>query len=175
MPGAVDTKVEIYGLKNALKELNKVDKVLRREITKDYKRVTMSLIQDAESAIPMGIGVTQMRGMGRSWTPTKGSYQILPWPDTHQIKASINTKNIKEYAGQKVNLSTFVVKWTGGAAQVFDFADSGSLGAAMSSKYGSPSRVMWPAYEKNKTELDIEMGIIVDKVAAKMTQNLKVQ
>jgi hypothetical protein len=34
---------------------------------------------------------------------------------------------------------------------------------------------MWPAYEKNKTELDIEMGIIVDKVAAKMTQNLKVQ
>ena len=175
MSGTVETKVEIYGLKSALKELNKIDKVLRREITKDYKRVTMSLIQDAESAIPMGIGLTQMRGMGRAWTPTKGSYQILPWPDTHQIKASINTKNIKEYAGQKVNLSTFVVKWTGGAAQVFDFADSGAMGAALSSKYGSPSRVMWPAYEKNKTELDIEMGIIVEKVANKMSQNLKVQ
>jgi hypothetical protein len=175
MPGAVDTRVEVYGLKNALKELNKVDKVLRREITKDYKRVTMSLIDDAEAAIPMGIGITSIRGMGRAWTPSKGSYQILPWPDTHQIKATINTKNVKEYAGQKVNLSTFVVKWVGGAAQVFDWADSGSLGAALSSKYGSPSRVMWPAYEKNKTELDKEMEIIVKKVADGMTQNLKVQ
>jgi hypothetical protein len=172
MPGAVDTKVEIYGLKNALKELNKVDKVLRREITKDYKRVTLSLIQDAESAIPLNYPLS---GWARTWTPTKGSYQILPWPESHSIKASINTKNIKEFAGQKVNLSTFVVKWTGGAAQVFDFADSGAMGAALSSKYGSPSRVMWPAYEKNKTELDIEMGIIVDKVANKMSQNLKVQ
>jgi len=172
MPGAVDTRVEIYGLKNALKELNKVDKVLRREITKDYKRVTLSLIQDAESAIPLGYPLS---GWARRWTPTKGSYQILPWPESHSIKASINTKNIKEYAGQKVNLSTFVVKWTGGAASVFDFADSGAMGAALSSKYGSPSRVMWPAYEKNKTELDIEIGIIVDKVANKMSQNLKVQ
>jgi len=172
MPGAVDTKVEIYGLKNALKELNKVDKVLRREITKDYKRVTLSLIQDAESAIPLGYPLS---GWARRWTPTKGSYQILPWPESHNIKASINTKNIKEFAGKKVNLSTFVVKWTGGAASVFDFADSGAMGAALSSKYGSPSRVMWPAYEKNKTELDIEIGIIVDKVANKMSQNLKVQ
>jgi len=172
MPGAVDTKVEIYGLKNALKELNKVDKVLRREITKDYKRVTSSLIQDAESAIPLGLPLS---GWARRWTPTKGSYQILPWPESHSIKASINTKNIKEFAGQKVNLSTFVVKWTGGAASVFDFADSGAMGAALSSKYGSPSRVMWPAYEKNKTELDTQMGIIVDKVANKMSQNLRVQ
>jgi len=172
MPGAVDTKVEIYGLKNALKELNKVDKVLRREITKDYKRVTLSLIQDAEFAIPLGYPLS---GWARRWTPTKGSYQILPWPESHNIKASINTKNIKEFAGQKVNLSTFVVKWTGGAASVFDFADSGAMGAALSSKYGTPSRVMWKAYESNKTELDREMEIIVQKVATKMSMNLAAQ
>jgi hypothetical protein len=67
------------------------------------------------------------------------------------------------------------VKWTGGAAQVFDWASSGSLGAALSSKYGSPSRVMWPAYEKNKTEIDKEMEIIVKKVSDKLSQNLAVQ
>ena len=172
MAEGLDTKVEIYGLKNALKELNKVDKVLRREITKDYKRVTFSLIQDAESAIPLGLPLS---GWARRWTPTKGSYQILPWPESHSIKASINTKNIKEYAGQKVNLSTFVVKWTGGAASVFDFADSGAMGAALSSKYGAPSRVMWKAYESNKTALDREMEIIVQKVATKMSMNLAAQ
>ena len=172
MSGTVETKVEIYGLKNALKELNKVDKVLRREITKDYKRVTLSLIQDAESAIPLNYPLS---GWARRWTPTKGSYQILPWPESHSIKASINTKNIKEFAGQKVNLSTFVVKWAGGAASVFDFADSGAMGAALSNKYGSPSRVMWKAYESNKTELDREMEIIVQKVADKMSMNLAAQ
>lgn len=172
MSGTVETKVEIYGLKNALKELNKVDKVLRREITKDYKRVTMSLIQDAESAIPLGLPLS---GWARRWTPTKGSYQILPWPESHSIKASINTKNIKEFAGQKVNLSTFVIKWIGGAASVFDFADSGAMGAALSRKYGTPSRVMWKAYEANKTQLDLEMEIIVQKVADKMSRNLAAQ
>jgi hypothetical protein len=172
MSGTVETKVEIYGLKSALKELNKVDKVLRREITKDYKRVTMSLIQDAESAIPLGLPLS---GFGRTWTPTKGSYQILPWPESHNIKASINTKNIKEYAGQKVNLSTFVVKWSGGAAQVFDFAESGNLGNQLTRKYGKASRVMWRAYEKNKLQLDIEMEAIVNKVANKMSMNLAVQ
>jgi hypothetical protein len=49
------------------------------------------------------------------------------------------------------------------------------LGAALSSKYGSPSRVMWPAYEKNKTEIDKEMEIIVKKVSDKLSQNLAVQ
>jgi hypothetical protein len=35
---AVEANIEVAGIKDALKTLNRIDKSLRREITKDYKR-----------------------------------------------------------------------------------------------------------------------------------------
>jgi hypothetical protein len=39
--------------KDALKTLNRIDKSLRREITKDYKRLTQGVVDDAYQAIPL--------------------------------------------------------------------------------------------------------------------------
>lgn len=35
----VSAKIEVYGVKDALKELNKIDPTLRKQITKDAKEV----------------------------------------------------------------------------------------------------------------------------------------
>jgi hypothetical protein len=35
--GGIEARIEVFGLGQALKDLNKIDKVLRRDITKDYK------------------------------------------------------------------------------------------------------------------------------------------
>ena len=40
----VSARVEVVGLKDALKTLNKIDKSLRREITKDYKRKDLKML-----------------------------------------------------------------------------------------------------------------------------------
>ena len=40
----VSAKIEVVGLKEALKTLNKIDKSLRREITKDYKKIVQPVI-----------------------------------------------------------------------------------------------------------------------------------
>jgi hypothetical protein len=159
----------VFGLGQALKDLNKIDKVLRRDITKDYKRVTAGVVSDIQSAIPLNYPLS---GWQRQWN-LRGSYQVFPWPTDHSVKAYINTKAPKEVFGGKVNLSTFAIKWIGAAASFFDFSSSNRMGAALTAKYGMPSRVVWKAYEANKSELEVEMARIVDRVGEALSRDLR--
>ena len=93
-------------------------------------------------------------------------------PTNHSVKAYINTKAPKEVFGGKVNLSTFAVKWLGAAASFFDFSESNRMGAALTAKYGAPSRVVWKQYEANKSELEVEMARIVDRVGEALSRDL---
>ena len=166
--GGIEARIEVFGLGHALKDLNKIDKVLRRDITKDYKRVTAGLVSDIQSAIPLNYPLS---GWQRQWN-LRGQYQVFPWPTDHSVKAYINTKAPKEVFGGKVNLSTFAVKWLGAAAAFFDFSKSNQMGAALTAKYGDPSRVVWKQYEANKSELEVEMARIVDRVGEALSRDL---
>ena len=165
----IEARIEVFGLGQALKDLNKIDKVLRRDITKDYKRVTAGVVSDIQSAIPLNYPLS---GWQRQWN-LRGSYQVFPWPTDHSVKAYINTKAPKEVFGGKVNLSTFAIKWMGAAASFFDFSSSNRMGAALTAKYGMPSRVVWKAYEANKSELEVEMARIVDRVGEALSRDLR--
>jgi len=166
--GGIEARIEVFGLGQALKDLNKIDKALRRDITKDYKRVTAGLVSDIQSAIPLNYPLS---GWQRQWN-LRGSYEVFPWPTDHSVKAYINTKAPKEVFGGKVNLSTFAVKWLGAAAAFFDFSKSNQMGAALSAKYGDPSRVVWKQYEANKSDLEVEMARIVDRVGEALSRDL---
>ena len=166
--GGIEARIEVFGLGQALKDLNKIDKVLRRDITKDYKRVTAGLVSDIQSAIPLNYPLS---GWARQWN-LRGQYEVFPWPTNHSVKAYINTKAPKEVFGGKVNLSTFAVKWIGAAASFFDFSESNRMGAALTAKYGAPSRVVWKQYEANKSELEVEMARIVDRVGEALSRDL---
>lgn len=166
--GGIEARIEVFGLSQALKDLNKIDKVLRRDITKDYKRVTAGLVSDIQSAIPLNYPLS---GWQRQWN-LRGQYQVFPWPTDHSVKAYINTKAPKEVFGGKVNLSTFAVKWLGAAAAFFDFSKSNQMGAALTAKYGDPSRVVWKQYEANKSDLEVEMARIVDRVGEALSRDL---
>jgi len=167
----VEARIEVFGLGQALKDLNKIDKSLRRDITKDYKRVTAGVVSDIQSAIPLNYPLS---GWARKWN-LRGSYEVFPWPTEHSVKAYINTKAPKEVFGGKVNLSTFAIKWLGAASAFFDFSNSNAMGAALSAKYGQPSRVVWKAYEANKSELDVEMARIVDRVGEALSRDLSIR
>ena len=169
MAEGIETRIEVYGLKEALKELNKIDKSLRREITKDDKRITAGLVSDIESAIPLNYPLS---GWQRRWT-LRGSYEVFPWPTEHKVKAYINTKPPKEFRSNTVNLTTFAVKWIGAAASFFDFSTSNAMGQHLTAKYGDASRVVWRQYESHKNELDTAMTELVDRVGAATSRNLE--
>jgi hypothetical protein len=74
------------------------------------------------------------------------------------------TKRVKEYAGQNVNLATFVIRWENPDASLFDFLSSGRLGKQLNLKFGQPSRVMWKSWERNKEDVNERMTRLVKRV-----------
>ena len=168
---SVSTKVEVVGLKDALKTLNKIDKSLRREITKDYKKIVQPVIDDANNLVPSGVPLS---GMARNWS-TRSGFKMLPWiPGMKQkIAAKINTRNIKEYAGNKSNVGTFLIQWQGATGTMFDTSMSGPLGRALTAHYGSASRVMWKAYEKRDGDVMSEMEKLVKRVMDEANRETK--
>ena len=158
----VSAKVEVVGLKDALKTLNKVDKSLRREITKDYKKIVEPVIDDANSLVPSGVPLS---GMARGWKLRSG-FQMLPWLPGYvqKIVAKINTRGIREYGGTKTNVGTFGIVWKGATGTLFDTTMAGALGVALSARYGNPSRVMWKAYEQRQNDVMSEMERLVKRV-----------
>ena len=167
----VSTKIEVVGLKDALKTLNKIDKSLRREITKDYKKIVQPVIDDANKLVPTGVPLS---GMARNWS-TRSGFKMLPWiPGMKQkIAAKINTRNIKEYGGNKSNVGTFLIQWQGATGTMFDMSKKGALGRELTARYGERSRVMWKAYEQRDGDVMSEMEKLVKRVMDEANRETK--
>jgi hypothetical protein len=170
MAEGLQTKIEVYGLKEAIKQLNSVEPGLRNQIAKDFRSVAKPVINDALALIP---GTVPLSGMGRNWT-TKSGFKMLPWEAgrKQKISAKINTKKVSEFRGQIRNVGVFNIVYSGSTGTLFDMAASGRLGAALSARYGNRSRVMWKAMEKNNETVESEMRRIVETVMDKVDRNV---
>ena len=170
MAEGLQTKIEVYGLKEAIKQLNSVEPGLRNQIAKDFRSVAKPVINDALALIP---GTVPLSGMGRNWT-TKSGFKMLPWEAgrKQKISAKINTKKVSEFRGQIRNVGVFNIVYSGSTGTLFDMAASGRLGSALSARYGNRSRVMWKAMEKNNETVESEMRRIVETVMEKVDRNV---
>jgi len=179
--------------------LNKTAPTLRREITKDYKQIVEPLIKAAQQITPT---IGPVSGMDRTGWRYASGWEVLPssgWNGTKAqkaFKAKISTRRVKEFRGTLENVGTFRMVWTGFANTVFDMAGRQSSGnrdvfsrvgshgrrvgtvggpnliAVLRGRYGSASRTVWPAYEKNKNELDVEMTKLVERVMREVQNEL---
>jgi hypothetical protein len=201
----VYASVEVVGLKEALKELNRFNKKLRRQITRDYKQITKPIEQDAKAELNRIGDKPPLSGWGRAWNPAKkrapfggrkikdvwakveaeerrqqaiATGGVFPW-DTdaakRMVKAKINTKQPREFAGKMQNLQIFTLSWLGAANEVFEMAGRESSGKteqgkqmiqALNARWGQPGRVLWKAYDKNRDVVDKEMRALVERVMA---------
>ena len=160
----VDVGMEFSGLKDALAELNKIDKSLRRQITKDFKAIVQPIVAVAESSLPTG---APLSGMAKPWKSKSGS-DIMSWQDARvkkNIKAFTSSKKVREtVSGAKQNLGVFGVKWAGPQATIFDMARNGVLGDNLTAKFGAPSRVIYKAYESASADVERQVAELVNRV-----------
>ena len=76
--------LEVKGIKEALRDLNTIDKKLRRSLTVEYKEIVYPMVQEAISLVP---SKAPLSGFDRNWTPRSnaalhakpGKDAILPW------------------------------------------------------------------------------------------------
>ena len=166
----VDLGMEFSGLKDALKELNDIDKKLRRQVTKDFKTIVQPIVGKAESMLPTG---APLSGMARSWKGKSGA-DIMSWQDARvrkNIKPFTSGKKVREApSGFKQNLAVFGIKWLGPQATLFDLASKGTIGDNLTARYGSPSRIIYKSYEMMKDDVDKQIKELVNRVM-KLTGN----
>jgi hypothetical protein len=162
--------IEVVGLKDALAQLNKIDKKLRRSITTDFKKIVDPVLVEARRNIPDD---APLSGMARSWTGKSGA-ELMHWESAKvnkNLKAFTSGKKVRDAPGGfRQNLATFGIRWGGPQATLFDMARKGKLSSALQSRYGSPSRVIWRAYEAQDDLVEKEVRDLVNRVM-KMTGN----
>jgi len=195
--------VEVVGLKEALKELNTFDKSLRRQITRDYKAIVAPIERDAKQRLNSLGSKSPLSGWSRNWNPAKtrkpfggkrikdawskveaeerrqqaiAAGGIFPWNTSkaeRMIKAKINTKQPREYAGAVRNLQIFTLSWLGAANEVFEMAGRESSGntpqgkimtAALNERFGNAGRILWRSYDDNRDVVDKELRALVERV-----------
>jgi hypothetical protein len=162
--------VEVLGLKEALRELNTIDKKLRREITRDFKQIVQPVLGKAESLLPNN---APLSGMARSWKGKSGA-DIMSWNDARvrrNIKAFTSGKKVRDAPGGfKQNLGVFGIRWLGPQATALDFLAKGTMGENLTARFGPPSRIIYKAYESASADVERQVKELVNKVM-KLTNN----
>lgn len=162
--------IEAVGLKEALAQLNKIDKKLRRSITTEFKQIVDPVLEEAKRRLP---DKAPLSGMARSWTGNSGA-ELMNWqPDkvAKNIKAFTSGKKVRDAPGGfKQNLAVFGIRWGGPQATLFDMARKGTLSQSLQARYGSPSRIIWRAYEAQDAQVNNQVRDLVNKVM-KLTGN----
>ena len=165
---AVDFSLEVVGLKEALKELNQIDKKLRRQVTTDFKKIMAPVVDDAKSRIPDN---APLSGMSRSWTSKSGA-ELMAWDDTKvnkNLKAFTSGKKVRDTGlGFVQNLAVFGVRWNGPQVTQFDQGRKGAMARQLGLRYGSPSRLLWRSYETKRPQVEQEIRNLVSEVMRKV-------
>ena len=153
--------VTIVGIKETLRELQKIEPALAKQIKADYKKVVATLVADIKSTIQPA----PLSGFRRNWTDERGR-KIGPWDQQAVIK-SIVPKFSNRRRGSLAVFSVVMKSPFGAVADMAGRANDPKTNQgvvmirALSSKFGKPSRGMWPAYERNKNQIDDELKVIV--------------
>jgi hypothetical protein len=157
------TSLEVVGVKEALRKLNSIDKVARRQLTKDYAQIVSPIVREAQGLTPNEAPLSGMayRWKGRGAKQTK---PIFPWAgakDDRSIKPFVSGKKPRQYGNYVSNLATFGVRWTSPSALTVEMSGKGKVPTAkgkqmvqdLSQRYGQPGRFLWRSYLKHEEEV----------------------
>lgn len=165
----MDTKIEIYGVKAAIKELRTLDPEMRKDINREAKELAKPVIDAAKRNYPPQF----LSGMSRKWSDR--GRQVFPYDQGKALKGVV-----LKIDTSKKNQGLIVVIQKDPAASIIDMAGKKggsnkrgeSMIAALTLYFGPPSRVMWPAYEQNAAAVEQGFRELIEKVMDRIGRNL---
>ena len=145
-----NTTIEITGLKEAIRSLNKVEPGLRKQFVQDANRIAQPAIQEVQK----GYAQLPLSGMARQWA--QNGKKIFPF----SIARAISGVKLKVDASREATSLMFITQ-TNVAAAVFEAAgraNDNRLGDSLGRLRPGTTRVLGPAvYRKRK---EIERGLL---------------
>jgi hypothetical protein len=171
-------KAQVVGLKETLRDLNKLDKELSKEIRKEIRNVVQPLADAINQAIPGGPPLSGMDHNGRTG-----------WGNRKKVAVKLDTRKPRKYVDRPGRTVTNVVRVTTKDAPTAIVDMAGRAGGtqsraplarqrpnfsrALNSRLGAPSRFMWATAEGQLDELQRNMMPIIHRVEEIMNRDLK--
>jgi len=153
---AANTTVTVVGVKETLRELQRMEPDLAKEIKRDFKQIVDPIVQDARAQV----SELPLSGFARNWK----AGALLPW-NRSAVSKSIIARFSNRRRGN--SLAVFSVTMKSPAGTIFDMAGRASvnrLASALSSLYGAPSRLMWPTYERHAEQVNQNLQTVTDRI-----------
>lgn len=159
--------MRIDGVREVLVALNKVDPKARRQFTKDAAALAAPMVARARAGYPV---LPPLSGMARGrlkWSPN------VP----KKIKFQVSTrkprsKNVGMYPAQELH-TVFRLVQQDGAGQLYDMAaNDHTANGFVSNIGGTASRVMWPAVNATRAQLEHDLSKLLDTIMQETNQEL---
>jgi hypothetical protein len=169
---AASVGIDYSGLKDALREIGKVDPALRRQITKDIKSAMDPLVSAIKDSIPSTPPLSGQKGYSRtSWKNEQKN--VVVKVDTRKAR-----KRNVSLGAQYESIGTVKITAKGAALSMTDMAGRGpnqtrnknplrarpNFADALTSKLRSPSRFMWARSDDYLDEITHRVDLIVQEV-----------
>ena len=145
----VNTSVEMTGLKEAIRSLNKIEPGLRKEFVAQATRIAQPAIQEAQR----GYQREYLSGMARKWT--QNGKKIFPF----SIARAVSGVKLKVDASREATSLIYITQ-TNVAAAVFEAAgraNQNRLGDSLGQLRPGTTRVLGPAVFRKRKEIEREM------------------
>ena len=193
---ATTANIDVYGVQAALKELNDIDRKIRRQVTKDIKSVGNQIVQEARQMVQTqsrsdGAPLSGMRrgslirGREAAWnvSEVQGGFNVrVGVRATRERYVDFNqggyTRQVV-YGAKPYQLMVIQQKSFAGA--IYDHAGAGISGIRntafitnLNKEVGDAPRVIDKAVENNRPGVTAELLSIVGKVMEQTNRNLVV-
>lgn len=171
-------KAQVLGLKETLRDLNKLDKELSKEIRKDIRQTVQPLADAINAIVPGAPPLSGMEHNGRTG-----------WNQRKKVVVKLDIRKPRRYVDRPGRLVTNVVRVTTKDAPTAIVDMAGRAGgtqsrapqaqrrpnfaSALSSRLGPPSRFMWREVDNMVPEIQRQMESIIKRVEDAMNVELK--
>lgn len=149
---AANATVTVTGVKETLRELGKIEPELAKQIKKDVKQITASVVADAKSAVPNQV----LSGFARQWQGGR----LTPF-SSETVRKSITTRFSNRRKGAVAVFAVVMKSAIGTVIDITGRSSSGNLATQLEARFGRASRFMWPAYERNKGQVEQDLQAVV--------------
>ena len=146
---STNTSIQVTGLKEAIRSLNKVEPGLRKQFVQQASRIAQPAIQEVQR------GYTQvpLSGMARKWE--QANKKIFPF----SVARAISGVKLKVDASREATSLIYITQ-TNVAAAVFEAAgrtNQNRLGDSLGQLRPGTTRVLGPAVFRKRKEIEREM------------------
>jgi len=161
----VNTSIEMTGLKEAIRSLNKIEPGLRKEFTAQATRIAQPAILEAQR----GYQREYLSGMARKWT--QNGKKIFPF----SVAKAVSGVKLKVDASREATSLIYITQ-TNVAAAVFEAAgraNANRLGDSLGQLRPGTTRVLGPAVFRKRKEIEREMQSASQAVINRVEKELK--